>query len=47
MDDESEEQCPKCDSFRTGKVISQISFILKGTGFHDTDYNRYRAKDNA
>ena len=28
MDDESDEQCPKCDSFRTGKVISQISFIL-------------------
>ena len=44
MDDESEEQCPKCDSFRTDKVISEISFILKGTGFHDTDYGKYGPK---
>lgn len=39
MDDNTSEQCPKCDSCRTRKVISPISFILKGSGFHDTDYN--------
>ena len=44
MDDESDEQCPKCDSFRTDKIISEISFILKGTGFHDTDYGRHGPK---
>jgi len=44
MDDESDEQCPKCDSFRTDKIISTISFILKGTGFHDTDYGKYGPK---
>ena len=40
MDDDSDEQCTKCDSHNTGKVISPIRFILKGTGFHDTDYNK-------
>ena len=27
IDDNSSEQCPKCDSCRTKKVISPISFI--------------------
>tara|TARA_R100001594_G_scaffold72628_2_gene107212 strand:- start:3689 stop:3826 length:138 start_codon:yes stop_codon:yes gene_type:complete len=45
MDDDSTEQCPKCDSHKTGKIISPVRFILKGSGFHDTDYNKYGAKE--
>tara|TARA_Y100000590_G_scaffold116847_1_gene133362 strand:+ start:1002 stop:1136 length:135 start_codon:yes stop_codon:yes gene_type:complete len=44
MDDDSKEQCPKCDSLRTGKIVTECNFILKGTGFHDTDYGKYGPK---
>jgi len=47
MNDDTAEQCPECNSHRTKKIISEVNFILKGSGFHDTDYDKHGAKDNA
>jgi putative FmdB family regulatory protein len=33
------EECPKCQG-RLEKMISQSSFVLKGTGWYMTDYGR-------
>lgn len=40
MSDPVAEACPACGSDRTHRLISQSSFVLKGSGWYVTDYAR-------
>jgi len=42
--DDTEEQCPKCQKFDTRRTISPTDLILRGKGFHDTDYGKHGPK---
>ncbi len=33
IDDDSDEECPDCNCYKTSKVISPLSFILKEKDF--------------
>lgn len=32
--------CPNCNSKNIVKLISNINFVLNGSGFYKTDYNK-------
>jgi len=38
--DDSAPQCPSCSSMDVHRLVSQSSFVLKGTGWYVTDYAR-------
>ncbi len=38
MSDESPAKCPKCSSEESEKLISRSAFVLKGSGWYQTDY---------
>ena len=38
MSDESPAKCPKCGSEKSEKLISRSAFVLKGSGWYQTDY---------
>jgi hypothetical protein len=40
MSDPVAETCPACGSGQTHRLISQSSFVLKGSGWYVTDYAR-------
>jgi len=46
MNDAPLKKCPECNKMKLVKIITGIGGIkLKGTGFHDTDYNKYGRKE--
>ena len=45
IDDHDEQPCPKCGS-SAHRVISNTSFILKGSGWYVTDYGSHHTPDH-
>lgn len=39
-------QCPSCDEMAMKKLISQVSFRLKGGGWYETDFKQSEKKKN-
>jgi len=38
-------QCPKCGSYDTRNIIAPKTIQFKGTGFHETDYDKRGPKE--
>jgi putative FmdB family regulatory protein len=45
--DEPVKSCPACRSRKVKRLISQTSFVLKGSGWHADLYSSKRGKDKA
>jgi putative FmdB family regulatory protein len=41
--DEPVKRCPKCQG-KVNKIFSAAGIIFKGSGFHNTDYTKHKAK---
>ncbi|MBU0580325.1 MAG: zinc ribbon domain-containing protein [Candidatus Margulisbacteria bacterium] len=44
INDEPIKTCPKCKG-AVNKIFSAAGIVLKGSGFHNTDYGKYQHKD--
>lgn len=40
-------KCEECGSKRIGRVMSQTSFVLKGSGWYQTDYGNSSKGDSS
>ena len=45
--DEHPPPCPQCESGNVHRLISQTSFVLKGSGWYVTDYAKKGASGSA
>jgi len=40
MSESPRRKCPSCGALRAKRLVSQSSFVLKGSGWYATDYGR-------